>query len=232
LTVLRILSGGAAEGLVKSVATDAAKAPMEIAGAFGAVGEMARRLRDGEVADFLVLTRELIVELAEAGLAVADSARDIGEVATSLAVRDGDTAPDVATQDALRAAFVSAPAIYCPNTETATAGRHVAAMLKKFGIWEETQGRLQVFPNGTKAMAALAGCGVAGAIGCTQATEILSTAGITLIGDLPEGVSLSTMYTAAMVPGSSRAAEAEDFIARLAQSPARSALGFHVAAAD
>jgi molybdate transport system substrate-binding protein len=35
-------------------------------------------------------------------------------------------------------------------------------------------------------------------LGCTQSTEIISTAGVILSGSLPPGCELSTMYTAAV----------------------------------
>ena len=34
-------------------------------------------------------------------------------------------------------------------------------------------------------------------IGCTQMTEILNTAGVEYVGDLPSGFDLATVYTAA-----------------------------------
>ncbi|OYZ92447.1 MAG: hypothetical protein B7X99_15945, partial [Rhizobiales bacterium 17-65-6] len=140
----------------------------------------------------------------------------------------GDAVPDVSTQEALRAALLAAPALFCPNIETSTAGRHVAAVLSQLGIRQEMEAKLRVHPNGAKAMAALAASGIDGAIGSTQATEILNTPGITLIAHLPEGVGLLTVYTAGVTTTSPHADVARTLIAALAGSPVRPELGFEV----
>lgn len=227
MTSLRILSGGAAHGLVARVAPAfEAESGLTISGAFGAVGEMAAKLRQGEQADILILTQALIDELSGEGLARRDSATDLGAVPTSVAVRAVDPRPDVSTKAGLREALLAAPALFCPNIETATAGRHVAWTLKELGIWAQMEPKLRIYPNGAAAMAALAASGIAGAIGSTQATEILNTPGTSLVADLPEGVSLSTVYTAAVTTGSHHATMAARLIADLAASPARPGLGF------
>lgn len=229
MNTLRILSGGAAEGLVgRTAPAFEAETGFNVAGTFGAVGAMAAKLRQGEAADILILTRALIDELAGEGRVAGESAVDLGAVPTSVAVRNGDPVPDVSTRDKLRTALIAAPALFSADIETATAGRHVAWTLKELGIWDEMSPKLRVYPNGATAMAALAASGIPGAIGSTQATEILNTAGITLIADLPEGVSLLTIYTAAVTTQSASKAQAKKLISHLAASPARAALGFAV----
>src|SRR3979490_3621447 len=57
MTVLNILSGGAAQGLVASLApTFKALTGLDIEGEFGAVGAMADKLRNGAAAGLVVLT--------------------------------------------------------------------------------------------------------------------------------------------------------------------------------
>lgn len=227
MTSLRILSGGAAEGLVaRTRPAFTAQTGLDVTGTFGAVGEMAAKLRAGEAVDIMILTRALISDLERDGLTIAGSATDLGAVPTSVAVRTGDPAPDVSSEAALRAALLAAPALFCPNIETSTAGRHVASVLDRLGIRQEMEGRLKVYANGATAMAALAASGIAGAIGSTQATEILNTPGIDLIAHLPEGVGLLTVYTAAVTTGSRQADAARTLIAALAASPERPGLGF------
>jgi molybdate transport system substrate-binding protein len=47
-------------------------------------------------------------------------------------------------------------------------------------------------------MRALAASTSSRPIGCTQVTEILGTSGVTLVGSLPEGYELATVYAAAV----------------------------------
>ncbi|HEX5959349.1 MAG TPA: substrate-binding domain-containing protein [Hyphomicrobiaceae bacterium] len=196
---LIILSGGAAQGLVKALAPQfKAESGCEIEGTFGAVGAMRDKLLAGAPADLLILTRRLIDELVGQGHAVPASAIDIGTVVTAVAVRTGDSAPAVGDPEALRAALVAADEIYIPDPKLATAGIHIARALETLGITEQVAPRLRTFPNGATAMRALALARSARPIGCTQATEIVATPGVTLVAPLPEPIDLATIYTAAV----------------------------------
>jgi molybdate transport system substrate-binding protein len=199
MPILRILSGGAAHGLVHALApTFRARTGYDIEGEFGAVGTMGEKLRSGTPADILILTSNLIGTLTQEGH-VADGTRaDIGTVETAIAVRSGDEPPAVATGAALRTALLAADEIYFPDPQQATAGIHFAEVLRSLGIWADVERRTRTFSNGATAMRALAASISFHPIGCTQVTEILSTSGVTLVGPLPEGYELATVYTAAV----------------------------------
>jgi GNAT superfamily N-acetyltransferase len=70
-------------------------------------------------------------------------------------------------------------------------------VLDRLGLSTRVQERLRTFPNGATAMRAMAEAPER-AIGCTQATEILSTRGARLVAPLPPGFDLQTVYTAAV----------------------------------
>ncbi len=194
---LKVLSGGAAQGLVGALAPQLeAETGCRIAGTFGAVGAMRDRLLAGAPADLLILTSALIAELQRAGHVAAGSAVDIGIVRTGVAVRAGDPLPSVAGAEGLRASLLAADAVYFPDPKLATAGIHFAGVLDRLGIARALGPRLRPFPNGATAMRELAAAGSAHPIGCTQITEILATPGVALVGPLPEDLGLATVYTA------------------------------------
>jgi molybdate transport system substrate-binding protein len=116
---------------------------------------------------------------------------------------------------ALRDALLAADEIYFPDPKQATAGIHFANVLKTLGIWDEVAERARTFPNGATAMRELAGSKGARPIGCTQVTEILNTSGVALVGPLPEGHELATVYTAAVCAKSSAPEVARALIALL-----------------
>jgi molybdate transport system substrate-binding protein len=222
MSALKILSGGAAQGLVASL-KPAFKAAtgLELEGEFGAVGAMADKLRSGTPADIVVLTAAMIADLAGENLVAGGSIADIGLVETAIAVRAGDpqvTVPDAA---ALREAFLAADAIFVPDTKASTAGIHVAKVLMQLGIADEVAARLKIFPNGATAMRNLAASTASRPIGCTQSTEIISTSGVTLSGSLPQGCELSTVYTAAVAAQAADAKHAKDLIDLLVGADAR-----------
>ena len=230
MSSLRILSGGAAQGLVGSLSAKfKGQTGREIAGDFGAVGAMADKLRAGTPTDILVLTSALIAKLAKEGLADPASVKDIGRVETALAVRSADplvSAPDAAS---LRAAFLAADAIFVPDTKASTAGIHVAKVLTQLGIADEVESRLRIYPNGATAMRHMAQADAKRPIGCTQATEIIATPGIRLSGILPNGFDLASMYTAAVTSSAAHAREAKiliDLLTATDQAGARERAGF------
>lgn len=231
MTALNILSGGAAQGLVASVASQfKAQTGLEITGEFGAVGTMADRLRAGAKADILILTAALVARLAEEKWVVPSSITDIGLVEAAVAIRAGDPTVEVNDAAALRIALLAADAIFVPDTTASTAGIHVAKVLEQLGIAGEVAARLRIFPNGATAMRHLADTDAVRPIGCTQSTEIISTKGVILSGSLPHGCDLSTMYTAAVAVQAAHAPQAQgliDLLIGAGQREARTRAGFH-----
>lgn len=222
---LDFVSAGAAQGLVAAVA---AQRGVEVAGSFGAVGAMLEKFRGGDPCDVLILTDAQVTDLASRGEVAAETVADLGSVATSVAVRDGDPVPDVSSGEALRAALLAADAIYFPDPAKATAGIHFTKVLEQLGIHREVEGRLREFPNGATAMRNLADAR-GHPIGCTQATEILATPRARLVAPLPKGFDLATVYTASVNARAGRAAEARAFVEALAgpaAASARTAAGF------
>jgi molybdate transport system substrate-binding protein len=213
MTNLNILSGGAAQGLVASLGPKfKALTGLDIAGEFGAVGAMADKLRNGTEADIVILTAAIVDKLGQENRVVGTSIADIGLVETAMAVRAGDPKVSVGDAAALRDALLAADAIFVPDTRVSTAGIHVAKVLQLLGIADEVASRLQIFPNGATAMRHLAASDAARPLGCTQSTEIISTAGVVLSGSLPQGCELSTMYTAAVVTRAANARQAQVLI--------------------
>jgi molybdate transport system substrate-binding protein len=213
MTSLKILSGGAAQGLVASLApTFKAQTGLDIAGEFGAVGAMAGKLRGGTPADIVVLTAALIADLAKENLVTGASISDIGRVETAIAVRDGDPLASVHDAAGLRAVLLGADAIFVPDTKASTAGIHVAKVLTQLGIAEEVAARLKIYPNGATAMRHLGASDASRPVGMTQSTEIISTEGVRLSGPLPKGCDLSTVYAAAVTTGAVHARQAEVLI--------------------
>ncbi|MBR0931531.1 substrate-binding domain-containing protein [Bradyrhizobium diazoefficiens] len=216
MTTLNILSGGAAQGLVRGLA-EAFKAQtgFGIDGEFGAVGIMADKLRAGTAADLVILTQALLAKLAEEKLVVPSSITDVGRVETALAVRSRDPKVTVRAEADFRDVLRSADAIYVPDTKASTAGQHVAKVLDRLGIAYEVASRLKIFPNGATAMRELANSTASRPIGCTQATEIIATDGLVLSGSLPPGSELVTMYTAGVATRAAHPTEAAALIALL-----------------
>jgi len=225
---LAILSGGAAQGLVRSLADRfRAGTGCEIDGTFSAVGAMRDKLLAGAPADVLILTAALIAALTASGHVAAGSAADIGIVRTALAVRAGDPVPPIRDAGSLRAALLAADEIHFGDPQRATASIHFAKVLDALGLAGDP--RLGTHPNGMTAMRALAQSKARRPIGCTQVTEIMATPGVALAGPLPQPYELATVYTTGVCTAARLPGEARRFAALLVAGdtrPLRDRAGF------
>ncbi len=210
VTTLRILAGGAAQPLVERLRPQLGFA---IDGTFSAVGAMRDKLLAGEPADLVILSRALVEGLAKSGHVVASTMTDVARVATAVAVRAGDPLPPIGDKAELAAALEAADEIHFPDPALATAGIHFAKVMREIGIWARVESRLKLAANGNTAMRALAASTSGRPIGCTQESEIRATAGVTLVGPLPPGCDLTTVYTAAVTTTAQAPSEADRFIA-------------------
>ena len=196
---IRLLSGGAAKGLVTQIEPRLlARTGDTIEGIYGAVGMMKDRLLAGAPCDVLILTAALIEQLITSGDVTAGSAHALGRVRTGVAVKSDEPLPRVDSSVALKAALLAASGIYIPDPVKSTAGIHFAKVLRQLGIETEVSSRLHVFPNGATAGHAKTSSLDNGLVGCTQVTEILYTQGVQLVATLPDEFELATVYTAAI----------------------------------
>lgn len=220
--VLNFLSAGAAQGLLTALQPRfEAALDLALQGRFGAVGAMKEALLGGEPCDLFVSTDAMVADLAAQGRLDGATRAPLGRVRTGVAVQRGQAQPDVSTPDALRNALRAASAIYFPDPVRATAGIHFAQVMRELGVLDELQPRFRTFPNGATAMRELAACREPGLLGCTQVTEILYTEGVDLVAVLPPQFELATVYTAVVVAGSPRAAQAQALVQLMAGEEAR-----------
>jgi len=214
---LPILSAGAAKGLVAAVAQPfTAETGVDVTGEFGAVGAMRDRLAAGAPCDVIILTAAMIAALENEGVVAAGTVAPLGRVRTGIAVRAGTTLPNIADGAGLARALTAAVGILFPDPQRATAGIHFVDVLRRLEIYEAVADRLRPYPNGATAMRELATAPEEGLIGCTQITEIRYTPGVTLVGPLPPGFELATVYSVAVCTQAADPARARAFARRLA----------------
>jgi molybdate transport system substrate-binding protein len=230
---LQVLSGGAAQGLVAALKDEFARASgFTVHGTFGAVGAMRDKLLAGEACDLVILTQALVDELTAQGHLAPGSAVPLGAVKTGVAVKAGESMPDVRSAEGLKSALRAATAVYFPDPVKSTAGIHFMKVLKTLAIDSELGPRMRPYPNGAIAMREMADSNQRGVIGCTQATEILYAPGVQLAGLLPREFELATIYTAGIAARAAEPELARAFTAQLADpqhAAVRAACGFEAA---
>lgn len=213
---LSILSGGAAAGVVNGIRAEfEKKTGCQVVATFSAVGAMRDLLLSGEPCDLIILTKSLIDHLVQAGRVVQDSSASLGIVRTGVAIKVGEPIPSIATRDELLEAFKKARGIYFPDPEKATAGIHVASVIKRLGLQDEKRAAWRIFPDGATAMAAMADSTEKDLIGSTQVTEINITPGVQFIGMLPKEFELATDYCVGICTDAKQADLARNFASLL-----------------
>jgi molybdate transport system substrate-binding protein len=232
---MNVLCAGAAQGLVKALQGVFLEfTGARIDGCFGSVGAMRDAFVAGAPCDVLIITADLVAQLHGAGLLLDDPLGTLGRVRTGVAMHGEAQRPDLSTPDALKASLLAATAIYAPDAQRSTAGRHFESVLLELGITDAVAPRLRSAGDGMSAMRALAADGRPGALGCAQITQIRYTPGISLAGAFPPQFELATVYAAAV---SSRAAQPEqarrfvDLIAGARTRVMRQQVGFEAVAA-
>jgi len=213
MSVVNVLSGGAAAAVVKGVqARFERETGCGINGTFSAVGQMRDQLIAGAPCDLVILTKPLVTQLIASGHVVDGTARSLGLVKTGVAVKAGSPHPPIGNRDELAAAFRAATEIYYPDPQKATAGIHFMNVLKALGLDQALQAAFRPYANGAAAMGEMARSAQANVIGCTQETEINYTPGVELVGSLPKEFELATDYALGICTG----AQEPEFAGRLA----------------
>ena len=233
MTSVRVLSAGAAKGLVGELSAGfSASTGHEVEGTFSAVGAIRELFEGGAACDVLILTAKQLGELAAAGRLMPGSVAPIGTVRTAVAVLTGAALPNISTGSAFAASVRSATAVFIPDPHKSTAGIHVRRVFEALGLADEVAPKLRAFANGETAMRTLAAEAVAGSIGITQTTEIVYTKGLTLVGPLPREHDLSTVYSACVSATASDPDGASSLVALLtgrAEAARRERSGFEPA---
>ncbi|MEP7275993.1 MAG: substrate-binding domain-containing protein [Betaproteobacteria bacterium] len=179
--------------------------------------DAARRVRDGEAFDVVVLAANAIEQLAAAGCVDPDSRVDIARSGVAIAVAAGARQPDIGSAAATRDAILAARSV---GVSTGPSGAHLTRLLERWGIADIVAPRIAQAPPGVP-VAALVARGDA-ELGFQQLSELVDMPGVEVVGALPSEIQESTVFAGAVCTTSARPAAAAALLAFLA-SPAAAA---------
>jgi len=166
--------------------------------AIEAVGgvDAAKRVAAGESFDVVILASDAIDRLIAGGHLQAGSRVDLVRSEVAIAVRAGAAVPDVATEAALKKAVLAARNI---SYSTGPSGVALAALFERWGIADEVRARTVQAPPGVPVGTLVARGEVE--LGFQQLSELIHVEGITLVGGLPPGVEITTLFSAGLPVG-------------------------------
>lgn len=184
--------------------------------------DAARRVREGEALDVVLLASDATDALIDQGHAVAGSKVDWVRSSTAVAVREGAERPDIGSEAALKQAVLQAQSI---GYSTGPSGKALLALFARWGITAQLESRLVQARPGVP-VGQLVAQGEA-ALGFQQLSELLHVPGITVVGELPPAVAIDTVFSGALVKGCGDAEAARGFLAFLAGPQAMAAKRHH-----
>ncbi len=179
--------------------------------------DAAKRVQVGEPFDVVVLAADAIDKLIASGHVVAGSRTDLVRSAVAVAVRAGASRPDIASEEALQCAVLSARRL---GYSTGPSGTALLKLFERWGISDRVRSRIVQAPPGVPVGKLVADGEVE--LGFQQLSEMLSQPGIEIIGTMPAGCEILTTFSGGICVASLQPEAVRDLLAWM-ESPAADA---------
>lgn len=210
--VLRVLSTLALKGAVQSLAGRYQTAGgARIAADFAPTMALLARLRAGEAADVVILTREGLDEVAREGRVAAESCVDLARSWVGVAVKARAAHPDIATEAALRAALLGARSV--AYSRLGASGILFAKLIERLGIASEINAKAQIIQQGFTAERLVTG---EADLAVQQISELKQITGIEVVGPIPYELQTPAVFSAGRMTATNKPAEADRLLRFLA----------------
>jgi len=211
MQTVRVLSTLALKGAVTRLAGQyQAATGITIEADFAPTVGLLPRLRGGETADVVILTREGLDELAAEGAVVAASMVDLARSYVGIAVRAGAPHPDIATEAAFRASILAARSV--AYSRIGASGIYFADLIARLGMAAEINARATV-TSGFTAERLITG---EADLAVQQISELKQVEGIEVVGPIPLALQTPAVFSAGRMTASEKAAQAEALLRYLA----------------
>jgi molybdate transport system substrate-binding protein len=149
------------------------------------------RIDRGEPVDVVIMVGDALDGLAKRGKVDPESRRDLARSPIAMAVRAGESKPDISTVEALRRALLEAKSI--AYSDSASGVYLETVLFPRLGIAEQLRGKARAIP--AEPVGKVVARGEA-QIGFQQLSELKAIPGIDIVGLLPEGAQKITMFSA------------------------------------
>lgn len=211
---VRVLSTLALKGAVARLAEAyQAASGVAIDADFAPTLALLKRLRDGEAADVLILTREGLGEMIGEGRVTRQSAVDLARSYVGVAVKAGAVHPDIASEAALRAALLGARAV--AYSKLGASGILFAQLIARLGIVEAINARAVIIPMGFTAEKLVSG---EADLAIQQISELKQVGGIEVVGPIPLNLQTPAVFSAGRMTASRRAEAADHLLGYLSSA--------------
>jgi molybdate transport system substrate-binding protein len=210
--VVRVFSTLALMGAVRGLAERyQAAGGARIDADFAPTLGLLERLRGGETADVVILTRQGLDELARQGSVVPASCVDLARSFVGIAVKAGAAHPDIASEPALRRALLGARSI--AYSRIGASGIFFAQLIERLGIASEINARARIIPSGLTAALLVSG---EADLAVQQISELKQVAGVEVVGPIPRELQTAAVFSAGRWAASAKVEQADTLLKYLA----------------
>ena len=211
---IRMLSTLGLMGAMRSLsAAFEAASGIQVDADFAPTLALLKRLRDGEAADLVILTREGLDEMIGEGRVVSGSAADLARSFVGIAVRAGQAHPDIATESALRDTLLAARSV--AYSRLGASGVYFARLIAQMGIAAEINAKATIVEQGFTAERLVSG---EADLAVQQISELKQVVGIEVIGPIPHDLQTPAVFSAGRMANAEHA-DAADRLLRYLASP-------------
>jgi molybdate transport system substrate-binding protein len=212
--VVRLLSTLALRGAVNRLAERyEAEGGLRIDADFAPTLGLLARLREGEAADVVILTREGLDELAAEGRVTRESCVDLARSFVGVAVKAGAAHPDITSESALRAALLDARAV--AYSRIGASGIFFAQLIERMGIASAINTRAKIIPSGFTAERLLT---EDADLAIQQLSELMQVSGVEVVGAIPHHLQTPAVFSAGRIAASNKR-EQSDGLLKFLSSP-------------
>jgi molybdate transport system substrate-binding protein len=213
---VRLLSTLALQGaLVRLAGQFEAATGIRIDAEFAPTVGLLPRLRGGEAADLVILTREGLDELADEGHVIAGTRTDLARSYVGLAVKAGTPHPDIASPAALRLTLLAARSV--AYSRIGASGIYFARLIEQLDIAAEINAKATIVASGFTAERLVSG---EADLAIQQISELKQVDGIEVVGPIPPELQTPGLFSAGIMANAKRRNEAERLLRFLASSEA------------
>ena len=195
---ITFLCAGALETTVEELLPEFQKASgHSVKATFAAIGVIARRLRNGAMADLAIISPQQWEDVRKEGKVDATVQVIIAKVGVGVFVKRGAAKPDISSVEAFKRALLNAKSIALADPAGGgPVGIYAASLFERLGISAAVTPKLKLVGGGLAPVEPVTKGDAE--IGLTTISEILPVPGIELVGPLPREIQTFIVFTAAI----------------------------------
>ena len=218
--VVRMLSTLGLLGAMRSLSSAyEAATGVHIDADFAPTQALLKRLRGGETADLVILTREGLDEVIGEGRVAAASAVALARSYVGIAVRAGQAHPDIASESALRKTLREARSV--AYSRLGASGILFAQLIEQLGIAAEVNAKAIIIQQGLTAERLVSD---EADLAVQQISELKQVGDIEIVGPIPHELQTPSVFSAGRMVAAANAAEADRLLRYLVSSEVASVL--------